>query len=517
MPASSKAPKSAARTRGSRRSLPPTKGDVVCNWIESLLVHGEGDWLGHPFRLTDDQRALVYRIYEVRQDGRRRYRQVLVGRPKGYGKTELGAALSIAELAGPMAPVAPDIPVAAASYEQANLLFGSARQMISEGPLANHLEVYEREILRKDSPGRIYRVAAVAGTNDGGRHSFRVADEVHEWEGSKERVHLVLTNGLAKRRDSWALDISTAGSDLEALIGRLYQKGKQIEQGEIRDDSFLFDWLEHPDPECDLTTETAVRRAVKVAYRGAGDHVDLERIVSRFYEIPEYEFRRYYLNQFTATALAWLPTGTWHDCVAAKPKLPPTDTQVVLGFDGSYSGDSTGLVGCTLGPTPYVFVVGCWERPDGRDEWYVPREEVKAKVAEAFERWKVKEFSCDPPGWHREIDEWAEQYGGDTVIRYPTGVPKVMSEACSRFYTAVVSKNLEHDGDPRLARHLANAVVKETPQGAYITKEPGRHWKKIDLAIGAVIAYDRATQTKPKRKPGIVWLNDIPDDTPKNS
>src|SRR5579859_5723856 len=268
MSASAKARNQAgARTRAYRPSLPATDGPLVCDWIETFLVHGEGDWLGKPFRLTDDQRRLVYRIYDRRPDGRRKHRQVLVGRPKGFGKTELGAALAIAELAGPLAPVAPDIPVAAASYEQANLLFGAARTMISEGPLRTYLEVFEKEILRKDAPGRIYRVAAVAGTNDGGRHTFRVADEVHEWEGSKERVHLVLSNGLLKRKDSWALDISTAGCDTDSLIGVLYETGRLIERGEITDDSFLYDWQEHPDPDCDLSTEKAVRKAVEVAYR----------------------------------------------------------------------------------------------------------------------------------------------------------------------------------------------------------------------------------------------------------
>src|SRR6516225_4738838 len=184
MSASAKArSRGGARTRASSRCLPPTSGDVVCDWIETFLVHGEGDWLGQPFRLTEDQRRLVYRIYERKPDGGRRYRQVLYGRAKGYGKTELAAAIAIAEGAGPIAPVAPDIPVAAASFEQANLLFGTARTMISDGPLRDYLEVYERAILRKDAPGRVYRVAAVAGTNDGGRHTFRVADEVHEWDG----------------------------------------------------------------------------------------------------------------------------------------------------------------------------------------------------------------------------------------------------------------------------------------------------------------------------------------------
>jgi phage terminase large subunit-like protein len=481
----------------------------VCEWIETFLVHGEGDWLGRPFRLTQEQRRLVYRVYERKPDGGRRYRQVLYGRPKGYGKTELAAAIAVAELAGPIAPLAPDIPVAAASFEQANLLFGTARTMISEGPLRDYLEVYEKEILRKDAPGRVYRVAAIAGTNDGGRHTFRVADEVHEWDGSKERVHLVLTNGLAKRQNSWALDISTAGCDIDSLIGWLYEKGARVERGEISDDSFLFDWQQHPDPDCDLSSEQAVRAAVKVAYRGAGGHVDLDRIVARFYEIPEYEWRRYYLNQFTPTARAWLPSGAWQACQAQDSEPPPAGTPVVLGFDGSYSGDSTALVGATLGPNPFLFVVGCWERPEGHDDWLVPREEVRAVVDRAFQRWKVREFACDPPGWYAEIDQWAEQYGGKVVLRFQTNNAKFMSEACSRFYTAVVQERLEHDGDPRLARHLANATLKETPAGAYIVKENRHSPKKIDLAVAAVIAFDRALLARPAARPRFISWHEI--------
>ena len=320
---------------------------------------------------------------------------------------------------------------------------------------------------------------------------------------------MVLTNGLAKRQNSWALDISTAGYDTDSLIGWLYEKGTQIEHGEITDDSFLFDWQQHPDPDCDLSSEQAVRDAVRVAYRGAGEHVDLDRIVARFYEIPEYEWRRYYLNQFTPTARAWLPTGAWHACRAPDGEPPPAGTSIVLGFDGSYSGDSTALIGATLGPNPYLFVVGCRERPEGREDWLVPREEVRAVVDRAFERWKVREFACDPPGWFREIDEWAEQYGGKVVVKYPTNNVKFMSEVCSRFYSAVVGREVRHDGDPRLARHLANAILKETVNGSYITKEARHSAKKIDLAVAAVIAYDRALMAKPVARPRLIWLHEI--------
>lgn len=49
---------------------------------------------------------------------------------------------------------------------------------------------------------------------------------------------------------------------------------------------------------------------------------------------------------------------------------------------------------------------------------------------------------------------------------------------------------LTHDGDPTLARHVANCVVRESSSGAVITKpDPSR---KIDAATAAVVAYDRA-------------------------
>src|SRR5215210_6938849 len=165
-------------------------GRRVCKWVERFLVHGEGDHYGTPFILTDDQARFVFCCYERRADGRRRYRRVLRGRPKGSGKTALAAAIALAELGGPVGPTSPVIPVAAASFEQADLVFGTARAMVSEGPLEPFFELYDTEILRRDGPGRMYRVAAAAGTNDGARPTFLVADEVHEWTGNKERVHL---------------------------------------------------------------------------------------------------------------------------------------------------------------------------------------------------------------------------------------------------------------------------------------------------------------------------------------
>ncbi|WP_421020534.1 terminase large subunit domain-containing protein, partial [Klebsiella pneumoniae] len=75
------------------------------------------------------------------------------------------------------------------------------------------LDVFDTEVQFKDGTvGQLYRVAAVAGTNDGKRPTFVAFDETHEWTGNKKRVHLVLSNGIAKRSDCWGLEITTAGA-----------------------------------------------------------------------------------------------------------------------------------------------------------------------------------------------------------------------------------------------------------------------------------------------------------------
>jgi phage terminase large subunit-like protein len=57
----------------------------------------------------------------------------------------------------------------------------------------------------------------------------------------------------------------------------------------------------------------------------------------------------------------------------------------------------------------------------------------------------------------------------------------------------VVENKLKHDGNPVLARHLSNAAVKIDNLGPRIVKENRNSNRKIDAAVAAVIAFDRAT------------------------
>jgi hypothetical protein len=73
---------------------------------------------------------------------------------------------------------------------------------------------------------------------------------------------------------------------------------------------------------------------------------------------------------------------------------------VIMGFDGSRSGDATAISVVSLEPVPHIDVVGLWERPRDAHDWEVPRTEVKDIIRDACKRWDVKGIAWDEfCGW----------------------------------------------------------------------------------------------------------------------
>lgn len=494
MPVSTRTPR--ARTRGSGSSggtLRPSRGAFVCWFIERWLVHGEGDFYGRPFRLTPEQKRFVYRCYELRPDGSRQFRRVLRGRPKGDGKTELAAAIGCVELAAAGQrgfPGSPLIPVGAASFEQADLLFGAARTMISEGPLASFFEVFDTEILRRDGPGRMYRVAAAAGTNDGTRPTFLLADELHEWTGNKERVHLVLANGLAKRAEGWELAISTAGSDKDTLLGRLYDYGRQVQSGEVDDDTFLFDWLEAPDG-FDLDDPEGLEAAVRSCNPHADRFWPIEGVLRRYREIPRFEFERYHLNRWTAAGESWLPPGAWDRC-AEKGMEIPAGADVVLGVDIGLKHDRSAVVAlCPREDGAVAVKARVFDPPGGGGQLDLAL--VEDAIRQAARDYRVGAVVYDPWKFERSAQTLSDE--GMLLVEFPMSNER-MAPASSRLYEDILAGRVCHDGDPVLAAHVAAGITKSTERGWRLTKANAK--RSIDALMAMLIGH-AIVSDQPKR------------------
>ena len=484
------------QTQKKNKTLPPTKGARVVKFIEKFCVHGEGDYFGEPFKLDDWQKAIIYELYEQNSDGSRRYREALVGLPKGNGKTALSACIGLYELLG-SGVTSPLVAVAAASYEQANLVFGTMKTMCDESKfLSEMVDTFENEIQVKNAPGRAYRVAAKAGTADGGRNSCLIADEIHEWANiNQERVHYVLSNNTAKRKDGLVLNITTAGYNLDSLAGRLYQRGLKKETGESEDPEFYFKWIGAKEGEDHEDKE--VWRRVNPAIDN--NWWPLENLNRRFKSLPLNEFQRYHLNQWTRTEEeSWLPPSAWDNCLGEIIFDPDADTFV--GVDMALHHDSVAIVHGQKNKQDKIILDAKIWHPDDYD--VIDIQELEAYILELCKQYKIKEVAYDPAYFERSAQVLLDN--GVPMVNFPQSHSR-MVPACNNAYDLIVNKKVIHNATATFTDQVLSAAQKTTDSGWRLSK--GRSKRKIDGAIAMVIMLDRITAPITEVEPPVAIIN----------
>jgi phage terminase large subunit-like protein len=93
---------------------------------------------------------------------------------------------------------------------------------------------------------------------------------------------------------------------------------------------------------------------------------------------------------------------------------------------------------------------------------------------------------------------------GLPIVSYPNSAER-MVPATQKFYEAVVNGSFTHDGDERLARHIANCVTKQSSRGAMVAKASSK--RKVDAAVASIFGYDRATQPAEPQAPVVRFFS----------
>lgn len=468
-------------------------GPEVCRRIEALgsvSKDGFAARAGDPLTLRGWQKQLLYRLFARRPDGRRRHRVGLIGMPRKNGKSALGSGLALDGLL--FDGQGAEVYSAAAEKEQARIVFGETKRMILANPDLSDACNPMKDVIEVPASNSIYRVlSAEAYSKEGLNISRALVDELHAHPS--DDLWNVLTLGSAARIDPLVLAITTAGvmtdsSGYDSICYRLFRYGIDVAEGVVDDPSFFFAWwgapvgADHKDPD-----------VWAAANPGYGDLIDPEDFASSVKRTPENEFRTKRLNQWVAQKSAWFPHGAWAEC-ADESKVIPDGAQVALGFDGSYNGDSTALIVASVEEKPHVDVVAVWEKSsDDDDDWVVPIGDVMDEIRSACKKWKVREVVCDPSRWAMPLQTLAAERL--PMVEFPQS-PARMMPATSRFYDAVMNKAMTHSGNVDLARHVSNAILKTDSRGSRLSKETKGSPRKIDLAVAAVMAFDRASQFK---------------------
>lgn len=474
-------------------------GEDVSEFVEAMCTITKDTFSGRsgsPLELRPWQRLLLGHVFARRPDGRRRHRVALVGEPRKNGKSGLAAGIA---LDGLFECQGAEVYSCAGDKEQARIVFGDAKKMIEAQPdLSAACKVY-RDAVEVVELGSVYRcLSAEAFTKEGLSPTRVVFDELHVQPN--DELFNVMALAAGARIDPLLFAITTAGvkSDTtgrDSVCYRLFQYGERIASGELDDESFFMAWWGAPDE--------ANHRDPAVwddANPALGDLLDPEDLESAVKRTPEAEFRTKRLNQWVSAAQAWLPAGAWEACFDPEAGVEDGE-EVCLGFDGSFNNDSTALVvvSCPTEdrPVPFVGVVDCWERPpDAGDDWTVPVLDVEEAIRVACRRWKVREIVCDPARWARTYQILDEE--GLPVVEFPQSAAR-MTPATQRFYESVVNQTVAHSGDPRMGRHMANCRTRTDNRGTRISKDAKSSPRKIDLAVAAVMALERACQPPPKQ------------------
>ena len=472
-------------------------GDDVIEFIESFCRVTKQSFAapaGEPIVLRPWQKILLQSVYARRADGRMKHRSCLIGMPRKSGKSQLLSGMTLHHLM--LGAPGSEVYAVAASRDQARIIFETSKAMLRLEPeLAEATTIFRDVIENKATKSTFKVLASEAPQLEGLSPSFVAFDELHA-QPNRELFD-VLSLASAARIDPLLVAITTAGvkidpSGNESLAYTMYQYGQRVASKEMKDDTFFMAWWQPKFEAVDYRDEKIWAQANP----GFNDLSDPEDFASAVLRTPENEFKTKRLNIWTSAKSAWLPDGVWAKCESAME--PDEGAEIVIGFDGSFSNDSTAVIGCTTGDSKHVFVIGLWERPANRNEdWQVPIHEVEAAILDAAQRWRVREVVCDPYRWARSMEVLAEALGDERVLEYPQS-PQRMSPATQRFFDMTVGGELSHDGHPGLSRHIGNATLKQDARGSRISKESRHSSKKIDAAVAAIMAVDRACWQPPE-------------------
>ncbi|MFL5954782.1 MAG: terminase large subunit domain-containing protein [Gaiellaceae bacterium] len=491
---------------------PPGSAQQVIRFFPRFFRFADGK----TFQLERWQQDFIREAFRLHPDGSRVYKEVLLGVPRGSGKTPLASGLALHALM--TAPGAPQVFQAAGSAKQAKFGIDYARTFVKSGDLGRWVRPGEGGLKRRDDSGFYAVIAAGGGAlNDGANPDVGILDEWHAYTTTaQQRTKTSYDTAMDKKLWAYLLAITTAGHNKMSQLGvafDAYMASPNIERKRndfltiVRDEDAgqLMWWYGLPPGyELDLDDDKAVLRAIKLANPGSwAPHAALLRLLKRMKKNGnELEFIRLILNGWTVTKGSWLKNGVWGACFDDSIAIPD-GAEIYVGVDSAHSRDC-------------VAVAWAWRAPDGRivvrvriwaviaeapahhhvDDYY---DADDRQVAERFineklaGRYKIREVVADPNHFGTEIRILGQRF--DTAPVWPNS--NTMRECTETFYKLANGRRVAHNGNRLFNAHVNAISATKTSEGYYKLDKLDSNWN--DGGVAAIIAVGRAARALPPK------------------
>ena len=328
--------------------------------------------------------------------------------------------------------------------------------------------------------------------------------------------YLAITNAYLPGEDSVAERMRMAYTD--------------IAEGRAPDFGTLYDTIEaHPKTGLD---PDSLMEAIPLI-RGDATWINPQDVIASVMkaDISPARSRRMWLNQIVADEDALLTEADWAELLRPGERLEPGD-QIVLGFDGGKTNDSTALVAIRVSDG-LIQTLLVEEKPNDtmqRDKeaprWEVNRDKVDSAVHAAMARYDVVAFYADVAYWESYIAQWGAQYGHKMRVKSSEsnaigwdmrGSLRRTTLAHELLLRTILDRKLCHGGEAAtplnltLRRHMLNARRRENDYGVSFSKESRDSPKKVDAYAALMLANTalndyRQRGKKDKPRTGRTWF-----------
>ncbi|MBT9156696.1 MAG: hypothetical protein DDT37_01684 [Firmicutes bacterium] len=491
-----------------------TLGPAVAEFFAGNLCHTKGTSIGQPFVLELWQREIVDLMYEIDDNGRRKWRSVLLGLPRGNGKSPLAAGIGLFELI--TRSDAPDIYCAAASRDQASIVHEFAHGMPRGGPLVDFLHFPKSRtsaIACTHNNGRMRVLSADGDLQHGLSISAAIIDELHAFKTNKqEELFFALVTATQKREESVTLMITTAGANKASLLGEKYDamiKTHKLKHnadgcmviGKNEDAGSLLIWIAAPDS-ADVSDRALWRACNPATWLPMSE---IERLAS---EVPESVFRRLVLNQWVLGADAAIQPASWDACNNPEEAHIEANADVWAAVDIGEKRDTSAIVIVSPTATGKLRVAATIYNP-ARENVRTLLPVVEAEVRRLASTYLLRGVGFDPWQFRRSAELLAAD--GIRMIEVPQ-VEKHMVPASQGLHDYIEQQKLVHNGDMTFRQHILAAEAKQTSRGSWRLAKPlqahGRRTdelQKVDAAIALAMAI--AAYTYDEVAGGDLWAS----------
>jgi hypothetical protein len=510
-----------------------TLGFLVTDWVEQHCKVPGGVYEGEPLTFNGWQLYCTANHYRITPDAvpdpRRlvvpfHYRRSVVVGPQKCGKSPWGAGMLLAEGVGPTLfagwakggevyrceehgcgcgweyPYQPGeamgavrrkslLGLLAYAESQTNNVYEPLQTMIHSGPLAEFVHVREG-FIRLPNRGKIVPLSSAARSKLGQPLTGGLADESGLYTSSNRVLDTwqTMRRGIAAMQGR-TIELTNPWDPMENSAAQ------QAFESRRRD---IFRYYRKPPADLSYGNKRERHKIHLYVYADSPwvEPTSIDAEAAELVETDPTQAERFFGNRLVQGLGSYMPEPLWDDTIAPEPS---TDRRVCIGFDGSRSGDWTALRVETSDGYRFTPTYGPDDRPTfwNPDEWggRIPRGEVKAAVAELFDRYDVARMYVDPRHWETQADEWALEHGEDVVAQWPTNQISRMYGALVRFLEDTAERSTTHSDDPTAKAHALAARKIAKSGDRYIIGKPAEH-QKIDILMADILAHEAAADMR---------------------